>query len=47
MILDSLVAVNPYFKFAENLANPEVYSTYTDSVVKYIETSRKSEFKEA
>ena len=47
MILDALITVNPYFNFAENLMRPEEYMKYTDDLVKYIEVTKKSEFKEA
>ena len=47
MIIDALIDTNPYFKFAENLFDPEDYMNYTDSIVKYIETTPKKEFKGA
>jgi len=47
MIIDALLEVNPYYKFAENLTDPEKYMTYTDSLVKYVETAKKIEFASA
>ena len=38
MIVDVLLETNPYFKFYENLNNPNEYFKYTDSILKYIET---------
>ena len=47
MIVDALLKVDSYFKFAENLSDPEQYMNYTDSIVKYVETTQKVEFKGA
>lgn len=47
MIVDALLEVDSYFKFAENLSDPEQYMNYTDSIVKYVETKQKVEFKGA
>ena len=47
MIIDALLEVNSYFKFTENLSDPEQYMNYTDSIVKYVETAQKGEFKGA
>lgn len=44
MIIDSLLEVDSYFKFAENLSDPDQYMNYTDSIVKYVETAKKFEF---
>ena len=47
MVVDALVAVNPYFNFTENLTRPEEYMKYTDGLVKHIEVAKRAEFKEA
>jgi hypothetical protein len=47
MIIDALLEVDSYFKFAQNLSDPEQYMNYTDSIVKYVETTQKGEFKGA
>ena len=47
MIVDALVEVNPYFKFTENLNDPDKYMNYTDSLVKHVETTKKLEFQSA
>ena len=39
--------MNPYFKFVENLTDPEAFSNFTDSLIKYIEVTPKHEFHEA
>ena len=47
MNLDALISVNPYFKFVENLNNPDEYHKFTDHLIKYVECIPKPEFKEA
>lgn len=47
MIVDALLEVDSYFKFAENLSDPKQYMNYTDSIVKYVETAQKVEFRGA
>ena len=39
MIVDCLVEANQYFKFHEHINDPEVYCTYTDSLLGYIQRS--------
>lgn len=47
MYVDALMEVNSYYKFADNLRNPQEYYKYTDSLVKCIESVDKVEFKKA
>ena len=42
MILDALVSVNPFFKFAENITSPNEYMKFTDDLIKYIAVTQKS-----
>ena len=47
MVVDALVAVNPHFRFAENVTRPGEYMKYTDDLVRHIEVTKRPEFKEA
>lgn len=47
MVVDALMEVNPVYKFVENLNNPSKFYFFTDSLVKFISTNKKPEFKSA
>ena len=47
MIVDALIEANPMFHFEEKIRNPAEYVGVTDSILPYIESSKKQEFKGA